>query len=91
MKLLGITKSKITKDKNFEMVRHLEITEIVLVHCNIIKNDHQQDLTVLYTFLSSKPFGQLLDTLTKIFMFLKTFNSNFLILKYSFLIKILSP
>ena len=57
MKVLGITKSKITKDKNFEMVRHLEITEIVLVHCNIIKNDYQQDLTVLYTFLSSKSFG----------------------------------
>ena len=91
MKLLGITKSKITKDKDFEMVRHLEITEIVLVHCNIIKNDYQQDLTVLYTFLSSKPFGQLLDTLPKIFIFLKNFNSNFLILKYSFLIKILSP
>ena len=27
MKLLGITKSKINKDKNYENVPHLEITE----------------------------------------------------------------
>ena len=36
MKLLGITKNKITKDQNGENVPHLEITEVVLVHCNII-------------------------------------------------------
>ena len=36
MKLLGSTKSKINKDKNSENVPHLEITEVVLVHCNII-------------------------------------------------------
>ena len=38
MKLLGNTKSNITKDKNGENVRHLEITEVVLVHCNIVNN-----------------------------------------------------
>ena len=41
MKLLGSTKSKITKDKNGENVPHLEITEVVLVHCNIVNNDSQ--------------------------------------------------
>ena len=44
MKLLGSTKSKITKDENGENVLHLEITEVVLIHCNIVHNDYQQDL-----------------------------------------------
>ena len=39
MKLLGITKSKITKDKNGENVPHLEIVELVLVHCNLVISD----------------------------------------------------
>ena len=53
MKLLESTKSKITKDKNGETVSHLEITEVVLIHCNIVNNDYQQDSRVLYT---SVPF-----------------------------------
>ena len=40
--LLGSTKSKITKDKNGENMPHLEITEVVLVHFDIVKNDYQQ-------------------------------------------------
>ena len=59
MKLLGSTKNKITKDKNGENVPHLEITEVVLVHCNIVNNDYQQDSRVLYTFVPNKPFGSL--------------------------------
>ena len=51
MKLLGSTKNKITGDKNGENVPHLEITEVVLVCCNIVNNDYQQDTTVLYTLL----------------------------------------
>ena len=43
MKLLGSTKNKLTKDKNGENVPHLEITEVVLVHCNIVNNDYQED------------------------------------------------
>ena len=39
MKLLGSTESKITEDKNVENVSHLQITELVLVHCNIVNND----------------------------------------------------
>ena len=57
MKLLGSTENKITKDKNGENVPHLEITEVVLVHCNIVNNDYQQDSRVLYTFVPNKPFG----------------------------------
>ena len=40
MKLLGSTKSKVTKDENGEDVPHLEITEVVLVHCNIVNNNY---------------------------------------------------
>ena len=60
MKLLGNTKNKITKDRNDENVPHLEITEVVLVHCNIANNDYQQDSRVLYTFVPNKPFSRLL-------------------------------
>ena len=77
MKLLGSTKSKITKDKNGENVPHLEITEAVLIHCNIVNNDYQQDSRVLYTFVPNKSFGQLLDISPKNFIFLKTFDSEF--------------
>ena len=52
MKLLGSTETKITKDKNGENIPHLEITEVVLVHCNIANNDYQQDSRVLYSFCS---------------------------------------
>ena len=41
MKLLESTKNKITEDKNSENVSHLEITDEVLVHCNIVNNDYQ--------------------------------------------------
>ena len=51
MKLLGSTKSKITRDKNGENVPHLAITEVVLVHCNIVNNHYQPDSRVLYTFV----------------------------------------
>ena len=44
-----------------KLVPHLEITEVVLVHCNIINNNYQQDSKVLYTFFPNKLFGQLLD------------------------------
>ena len=46
MKLLRSTKNKITEDNNGENVPHLEITEVVLVHCNIFNNDYQQDTRV---------------------------------------------
>ena len=61
MKLLGSTKSKITKDKNGENVPHLGISEVLLVHCNIVNNDYQQGSRVLYTFISNKPFGSSLE------------------------------
>ena len=73
MKLLGSTKSKITKDENCKNVPHLEITEVVLIHCNIVNNDYQQDSRVLYTFVPNKSFGQLLDISPKNIYIFKNF------------------
>ena len=77
MKLLGSTENKITKDKNGENVPHLEITEVVLVHCDIVNNDYQQDSRVLYTFVPNKPFGGLLEISPTNHIFLKTSNSEY--------------
>ena len=77
IKLFGSNKSKIIKDKNRENVSNLEITEVVLVHCNTVKDDYQHDSRVLYTFIPNKSFGQLLDISFKTFIFLKALNSEF--------------
>ena len=69
MKLLRSTKSKITKDENGENAPHLEITEVVLVHCNIISNNSQQDSRFFNEIVSNKSFGQLLDISPKNFIF----------------------
>ena len=64
-------------NKNDENVHHLEITEVVFVHCNIANNDYQQDSRVLYTFVPNKPFGSLLEISSTNHIFLKTFNSQY--------------
>ena len=89
MKLLASTKSKITQSENGEYVPNLEITEVVLVHCNIVNDNYQQNSRDLYTFVSNQLFGQLLDISPKKFIFLKTFDSEFHILKCVIQIKIL--
>ena len=77
IKLIGSTENKITKDKNGENLPHLETTEVVLVPCDIVNNDYQQDLWVLYTFVPNKPFGSLLEISSPSRIFLKTFNSQY--------------
>ena len=85
MKLRGSTRSKITKDKNVRnlaqcgknVVKNLEITEVVLAHFNIVNNNYQQDSRVLYIFIPNKLFGQLLDISSKYFTFLTLFHLEF--------------
>ena len=72
MKLLGSTKNKITNDEYGENVPHLEITQVALVHCNIVNNNYQQDSRDLYVFTRNKLLGQLLDISPKNFIFLKS-------------------
>ena len=56
---------------------HLDITEVVLVHCDIVSNDYQQDLRVLYMFVPYKPFVSLLEISPTNHIFLKTLNSEY--------------
>ena len=77
MKSFRSTKNKIDKDQNGENVPHLEITKVILILCENVKNDYQQDSRVLYTFVLNNSFGQSLNILPKNFIFLKTFNSEF--------------
>ena len=90
MKLLGSTNSKITKDKNGKNVPYLEITEVVLVHCNLVNNYYQQDSRILYTFVPNKPLGSLLEISPTNHIFLKTFNSEFQETVYGLQIKLAS-
>ena len=76
MELFGGTKSKITKDEDGEIVSYLEITEEVLIYCNVVSNSYQQNSRVLYTFVPNKFFGQLLDISPANVIFLRTFNSE---------------
>ena len=77
MELLGTTESKITKDKNGENFLHLEIVELVLVHCNFVNNDYQQDSRILYTLVPNKTFGSFLEISPTNHIFLNTFYSEF--------------
>ena len=72
MKLFGSTKSKISKDEKDGNFPRLEITEVLLLHSNTVDNDYQQD-----TFVPNKPLGQLLNISPKIFIFLKSIDSEF--------------
>ena len=91
VKLLGNTESKITKDKNGENVPHLEVVELVLVHCNLVNNDYQEDSRILFTFVPNKTFGSLLEISPTNQVFLKTFNSEFQEVKVWFTDQISKP
>ena len=77
MKLLGSAESKITKNKDGENVPHLEVVELVLIHCNLVNNDYLRNSRILYTFVPNKAFGSLLEISATNHVFLKTFNSEF--------------
>ena len=81
MKLLRSTENKKTRDKIGENVPHYEIAEVVLVHCNIVNDDYQQDSRVLHTFVPNEPFGSLLEISQKNHISLKTFNGEFQAIK----------
>ena len=61
MKLLGSTKDIIDSDKNSENIPRLENAEVVLVHCNLDNNRYQQHSRVLFTFVHTKQYGQLIS------------------------------
>ena len=77
MKLLGSTKKEIDKDKNGENVPKLEFVDVVLVHCNLVKNDYQHISKVLFTFVPDKKFGQLINISLHAFTMINTVNTEF--------------
>ena len=77
MKLLRITKDIIDADKNSENVPKLENVEVVLVHCNLVNNAYQQHSRVLFTFVPTKQYGQLISISPHSLVFLKTMNTDF--------------
>ena len=77
MKIPGSTKNKISEDENGENVPHLEINEVVLVHCNIANKVYERISRVLHIFVSNKSIGQLLVISPNNFIFLKTFGIEF--------------
>ena len=71
MKLLGSAKDIIDADKNSENVPRLENVEVVLVHCNLVNNSYQQASRVLFTFVPTKQYGQLISISPKSLIFFK--------------------
>ena len=65
MKLLGSAKRDVDKDKDGENKAKLESVEVVLVHCNLVKNDYQHTSKVLFTFVPNKQFRQLINILVE--------------------------
>ena len=77
MKLLGSTKKDVDSDKNSENVPKLESVEVVLVHCNLVKNDYQHTSKVLFSFVPSKQFGQLINISPHFLTMMNTVNTEF--------------
>ena len=77
MKLLGSTKKVVDKNKNGENVPKLKSLEVVLVHCNLVKNYYQHASKVLFTFVPNKKFGQLLNIIPHVFTMMNTINTGF--------------
>ena len=90
MKLLGSTKRDISKDKDGQIVPKLESVEVVLVHCSLVKNDYQDRSKVLFSFIPSKQFGQLINISAHTLSMMDTVNTNFflLLLKFGLQIKL---
>ena len=77
MKLRGSTKSKISKNENGDNVPYLEVTEVGLMHCNIINDSYQQKSRFLYIFVPNKWFDQLLNISSEYSIVLKALDSEF--------------
>ena len=77
MKLFGSTKKSIDQTKNGGKVPSLEAVEVVLVQCNLVDNQYQLILQILYTFSPNKSYAYLLSVEPNILVFLKTYNTEF--------------
>ena len=77
MQLLESLNKDIDQNRNGKIVPKLEVVDIVLVHCNVVNNNHQQVSRVLFTFVPNKQFGQLITIAPRSLTMLKTTNAEF--------------
>ena len=77
MTLLGNTKKDVDQDKDGEDVLKLESAEVVLVHCDLVNNNHQQASKVLFTFVPNAQFGQIINISPHSLTMLGTTNTEF--------------
>ena len=77
MTLLGSTKKDVDKNKDGLVVPKLESVEVVLVHCNLVKNDYQHTSNVLFSFVPNKQFGQLINISPHSLTMMNTINTQF--------------
>ena len=77
MKLLESAKKDVDQDKNGENVSKLESVEVVLVHCNLIKNYYQYSSKFLFSFVPNKQFGQLINISPHSLTMMNTVNTEF--------------
>ena len=77
MRLLGGTKKDLDVDKNSKNVPKLESIEVVLEHCNLVKNDQQHTSKVLFSFVPNKQFGQLIKISPHSLIMMNTVNTEF--------------
>ena len=77
MKLLRSTKKDVDKNNDGEIVPNLESVEVVLVYCNLVKNDYQHTSKVLFSFVPNKQFGQLINISPHSLTMMNTVNTDF--------------
>ena len=70
-------KKVVDKDKKGENVPKLEYVEVVLVHCNLVRNDYQHTSNVLFTFVTNKQFGQWINISPHSSTMMNTVNTEF--------------
>ena len=74
MQLLGSSKKDVDQNKGGEIVPKLETVKVVSVHCNLVNTNYQQASKVLFTFMPTKQFGQLITITPHSLTMLKTTN-----------------
>ena len=81
MRLLGSTEQVVAEYKN---VPKLEILDVILMHCNVVNKNYQQESKVLFTFIHDKQYGQLITISSYSLTMLKTTNKKLWFIKVSF-------
>ena len=88
MNLLESTKKDVDKNKDGEIILKLEPVEVVLVHCNLVKNNYQHTSKVLFSFVPNKQLGQLINISPHSLRMMNTVNTEFSFVEVWFTVKL---